>query len=152
MKNQYFSVEFKRLTISCQSAVSFDSFIFIGEQINMFYTYIIRCADNTLYTGITTDPVRRFTEHITKGKNCAKYTLSHDAVKMEALWSCEDRVSASRLEFKIKKMPKACKEKIICSPEKLYEYIYLEDGNIIYKFEKALLEKVNEQKSKRQNN
>ncbi|MDY3929910.1 MAG: GIY-YIG nuclease family protein [Clostridia bacterium] len=110
----------------------------------MFYTYIIRCTDNTLYTGITTDPVRRFKEHISKGKNCAKYTLSHDAVKMEALWSSEDRISASRLEFKIKKMTKACKEKIICSPEKLCEILDLKEGEVICKFEKTLLNKVNE--------
>ena len=33
----------------------------------MFYTYIIRCKDNTLYTGYTTDIERRMKEHNAKG-------------------------------------------------------------------------------------
>ena len=30
----------------------------------MFYTYILRCEDNSLYTGITTNVERRFVEHL----------------------------------------------------------------------------------------
>lgn len=33
-----------------------------------YFTYILRCADNTLYTGITTDTVRRVQEHNTDDK------------------------------------------------------------------------------------
>ena len=34
----------------------------------MYYTYILRCADNSLYTGIATDVMRRFEEHISDEK------------------------------------------------------------------------------------
>ena len=43
----------------------------------MYYTYILRCKDNSLYTGITTDLERRVREHITKDEKCAKYTYLH---------------------------------------------------------------------------
>lgn len=35
----------------------------------MYYVYILRCEDNSLYTGITTDLERRFEEHLSKNKN-----------------------------------------------------------------------------------
>ncbi|MBQ3573901.1 MAG: GIY-YIG nuclease family protein, partial [Clostridia bacterium] len=38
----------------------------------MYYVYMMRCSDNSLYTGITTDLERRFEEH--KSKKGAKYT------------------------------------------------------------------------------
>ncbi len=108
----------------------------------MFYTYIIRCKDNTLYTGITTDPQRRFREHITKSKECAKYTLSHGAVRMEALWSCADRIGASKLEYRIKKLTKCCKEELINEPENLCKYIEDKNGTQ-YKPESELVKKIN---------
>ena len=40
----------------------------------MYYTYMIRCKDNTIYTGITTDVKRRMEEHFRKDKKCAKPT------------------------------------------------------------------------------
>lgn len=34
----------------------------------MYYTYMLRCADNSIYTGMTNDLEKRFNEHVTKGK------------------------------------------------------------------------------------
>ena len=45
----------------------------------MYYTYMLRCNDNSIYTGITTDLSRRFLEHTSQDTKCAKYTLSHKA-------------------------------------------------------------------------
>ena len=42
----------------------------------IWYVYILRCSDSTLYTGVTTDVERRFREH-KEGKTGAKYTRSH---------------------------------------------------------------------------
>lgn len=53
----------------------------------MYYTYMIRCMDNTIYTGITTDLKRRMEEHFTQNEKCAKYTKRHKAKKLEAVWS-----------------------------------------------------------------
>ena len=35
----------------------------------MYYTYMIRCEDNSIYTGMTSDIKRRFEEHLNKDKN-----------------------------------------------------------------------------------
>ena len=51
----------------------------------MYYIYMLRCKDNSIYTGITTDISRRMKEHFNKEKRCAKYTLTHSAKKLENL-------------------------------------------------------------------
>ena len=76
----------------------------------MYYTYMIRCEDNTIYTGITTDPERRWQEHLAGGVKAAKYTRSHKAEQLLALWQSDSRSLASRLEYFIKKLTKAQKE------------------------------------------
>lgn len=89
----------------------------------MYYTYILRCKDNSLYTGITTDLERRLKEHKEKGEKTAKYTLRHDAIKMEIAWESENRVLASKLEFNIKKLTKKQKEELIKNPKLLNEFL-----------------------------
>ena len=79
----------------------------------MYYTYILRCMDDSLYTGITTDIKRRTEEHFSKGDKCAKYTLSHTAKKLECVWQSENKTLASKLEFHIKRLPKLKKEELI---------------------------------------
>lgn len=79
----------------------------------MYYTYIIRCTDDSLYTGITTDVKRRFEEHISQNEKSAKYTRTHKAIKIEAVWQSKDRISASRLEYQIKRLTKVQKEELI---------------------------------------
>ena len=53
----------------------------------MYYTYIIRCRDNSLYTGYTIDIKRRLREH-TKGIN-SKYTRSRGFSKLEIYFVCK---------------------------------------------------------------
>ncbi len=89
----------------------------------MYYTYVIRCEDNSLYTGITTDLERRMKEHFEKNEKCAKYTFRHNAKKLEMVWTSNDRKLASKLEYHIKKLPKIKKENLIKSPELLNEYL-----------------------------
>ena len=79
----------------------------------MYYVYMLRCVDNSIYTGITTDLCRRIEEHITKNEKCAKYTLNHNVKKLEVAWETENRILASKLEYAIKKLTKAKKEKLI---------------------------------------
>ncbi len=84
----------------------------------MYYTYILRCEDNSLYTGMTTDIERRMNEHFEQNVKCAKYTLRHKAKKLEMVWETSTRQLALRLEFYIKnKLTKAQKEKLIKNPE-----------------------------------
>lgn len=79
----------------------------------MFYTYMVRCEDNSIYTGITTDLERRFNEHFNKTNKCAKYTMNHQVIKMECAWESKERALASKLEFYIKKLNKSEKENLI---------------------------------------
>ena len=79
----------------------------------MYYTYMLRCADNSIYTGITTDLSRRLEEHKSKSTKCAKYTLKHPAIKFEAAWESQTRSAASKLEYNLKKLTKQQKEALI---------------------------------------
>lgn len=79
----------------------------------MYYTYMLRCADNSIYTGITTDLNRRMNEHFSKHEKAAKYTHSHTAVKLEIAWISENKSLASKLEFHIKHLNKIKKESLI---------------------------------------
>ena len=79
----------------------------------MYYTYMIRCIDNSIYTGITTDLERRMKEHFTQDEKCAKYTKRHKAKKLEAVWTSADRKLASKLEYHMKHLTKLDKENII---------------------------------------
>lgn len=79
----------------------------------IYYTYMIRCENNSIYTGITNDLKRRMSEHFDKTKKCAKYTLRHTPKKIEAVWESENRALASKLEYHIKSLKKCDKEIII---------------------------------------
>ena len=89
----------------------------------MYYTYMIRCEDNSIYTGMTNDLDKRFNEHKTKSKNGAKYTKSHNAIKLEAAWKSKDKSLACKLEYQIKNLTKKQKEKLI-NGEKLSTYLH----------------------------
>jgi len=79
----------------------------------MYYIYLMRCSDNSLYTGITTDLSRRLHEHSSQGVKSAHYTRSHTPVGLAAAWIGQDRSAASRLEYRIKSLSKKEKEALI---------------------------------------
>ena len=79
----------------------------------MYYVYMLRCENNSIYTGITTDVERRMQEHFSQCEKCAKYTLSHKAKKLESVWEAENKILASKLEFRIKQLTKKQKEDLI---------------------------------------
>ena len=85
----------------------------------MYYIYVLRCSDNSLYTGITTDFEKRLEQHKSASPLAAKYTKSHKVESVEALWCCDLKGDALRLESKIKKLPKAKKELLITNPTDL---------------------------------
>jgi len=69
----------------------------------MYFLYILQCADNTLYTGITTDLDRRLKEH-NNSKLGAKYTKIRRPVKLVYSQQFTDRSEASKEESRIKKL------------------------------------------------
>ena len=75
------------------------------------YCYILQCADGTFYTGWTTDPERRVSQH-NKGIG-AKYTSTRRPVKLVYLETYPNRTEAMRRELAIKKMNRGQKSKLM---------------------------------------
>jgi putative endonuclease len=77
----------------------------------MWFVYIVRCADRSLYTGITTDANRRVEQH-----NCgrgARYTRARCPVRLVYLESAGDRGAALRREHEIKRMSPGEKRRLV---------------------------------------
>lgn len=73
---------------------------------------MVRCRDNTLYTGITTDVMRRVHEHNHDDKKGAKYTKARRPVELVYKKLCKDRSGAATAESTLRKLSKAEKEKL----------------------------------------
>ena len=79
----------------------------------MYFVYMVKCADNTLYTGIATELERRIEEHNGSDKG-AKYTRARRPVRLVYSEEYPDRSSASKREYEIKKkMSRSEKLKLI---------------------------------------
>lgn len=88
----------------------------------MYYVYILRCRDGTLYTGMTPDLPRRMAAH--RAGTGAKYTRSHPPEELAAVWATEEKTDAMRLEYAVKKrLTRAEKLALIAAPERLGELL-----------------------------
>lgn len=76
-----------------------------------WYVYILRCADNTLYTGSTDDVERRVAVH-NSGKG-AKYTRGRTPVEVVYTEECESCSAALKREYAIKQLSRGEKIKLI---------------------------------------
>ncbi len=77
-----------------------------------WFVYIVRCQDQTLYTGITTDPDKRLMAHNSQTTG-AKYTRSRRPVSLVYLEETESRSTASKREYAIKQLNAAQKNALI---------------------------------------
>ncbi|MBT8115533.1 MAG: GIY-YIG nuclease family protein [Arenicella sp.] len=75
--------------------------------------YMLRCADNTLYTGITVDIERRVREHNEDNKKAARYTRARRPVTLVYREQCENRSAASGREYHLKQLSAAQKMALI---------------------------------------
>ena len=80
---------------------------------NTWYLYILRCGDNTLYTGITTDVEKRFEAH-QSGKG-AKYTRGRGPLELAYREECGTHSDALKREAQIKKLSREQKQTLITS-------------------------------------
>lgn len=101
------------------------------ENGNGWFVYIIRCDDDSLYTGITTDPARRWREHSRSGRQRsgrgevaaqtsragrrrgAKFFRGRRPLQLVYVESGHDRSSAGRREAAIKRLPRAAKLRLL---------------------------------------
>ena len=81
---------------------------------SVWYLYILRCRDGSLYTGITTDVEKRFAAH-SEGKG-AKYTRGRGPLQLVYREECGSHSDALKRELEIKALPRSEKEKIINYP------------------------------------
>ena len=77
-----------------------------------WYMYVVRCADGTLYTGITTDIKRRLNEH-NYGEKAAKYTRSRRPVTLVMTKEYETHSAAASAEWHFKRLNRNQKLKVI---------------------------------------
>lgn len=68
----------------------------------VWWVYVVRCSDDSLYTGVTTNVTRRVAEH-NSGARGAKYTRSRRPVKLETSWPAGTRSAAMKSEYAFKK-------------------------------------------------
>lgn len=73
----------------------------------MYFVYVLRCRDGSLYTGITNDTARRLKAH--KAGTASKYTRSRGALKFEYIERKRTRGTALKREAQIKKFTRAQK-------------------------------------------
>lgn len=76
-----------------------------------WYVYLLRCADGSLYAGITTDLDRRLAQH--NAGTGAKYTRARRPVSLAWHEPAADRATASRQEHRVRILPKAAKEMLV---------------------------------------
>jgi len=76
-----------------------------------WFLYVLRCADETLYTGITTDLARRVAEH-NSGRG-ARYTAGRRPVAPLAAWRFPDRGAAQQAEYRFRHLRRTRKLALI---------------------------------------
>lgn len=79
---------------------------------NEYSLYILRCSDDSLYTGIAADVQRRIVEH-ESGPRGAKYLKGRGPLKLVFSEVVGDRSLASRLEYRVKKLSRSEKQNLI---------------------------------------
>lgn len=80
---------------------------------SQWYLYLVRTARGVLYTGITTDVDRRFSEHQSGAPKGARALRGKGPLTLEFSAAVSDRSLASQLEWAIKRWPRQEKEKLI---------------------------------------
>ena len=82
----------------------------------MHYTYILKCKDNSYYTGYTTDLEKRLKAH-NEGKG-AKYTKGRGPVELAYYEEYDEKTTAMRREWEIKQLSRGEKEVLIKKKQK----------------------------------
>ncbi len=80
---------------------------------NNWFLYLIRCRHGRLYTGITTDVLRRFEEHKSHDKKGSKYLRGKAPLRLVMKKRIGNKSLALKIEAKVKKLSKAKKELLV---------------------------------------
>ena len=80
-----------------------------------WYLYVIRTVDGSLYAGIFTDVVRRFQEHLARGRKTARYLRARRPMCLTFSQAIGDKPLALKVERHFKRLPKKTKELVVSS-------------------------------------
>jgi putative endonuclease len=83
----------------------------------IWYVYVARCADGTLYCGIARDVGQRISAHDAGAG--ARYTRGRGPLRVLLVRRCRDKGRALRLEYSIKQLTRAQKEALVAEPARL---------------------------------
>ncbi len=86
----------------------------------IYFIYVIRCNNNSLYTGITTNFQKRIKEHNTG--TGAKYTRNRGPFVLELLLKAHGRSTATKIELFIKSLKKEKKEVLIRTSQNISDF------------------------------
>ncbi|HVJ93509.1 MAG TPA: GIY-YIG nuclease family protein [Labilithrix sp.] len=78
---------------------------------DVWFVYLARCRDGTLYCGVARDVAERIAKH-DAGKG-ARYTRGRGPLKVEAIRKCSSHGDALRLELAVKRLPREAKEALV---------------------------------------
>jgi len=81
-----------------------------------WFVYMVRCSDNSLYTGVTTDLKRRIHQHNSCNKTGAKYTRVRRPIELVYNEQSQSRSSACQREYELKQLSKIQKEQLVAKP------------------------------------
>lgn len=87
----------------------FGSEVQVQENQEGWWVYMLRCADGSLYTGVTTDLQRRLAQHNGERTGGARYTRCRRPVELVWQEPGHDRSSAHRREAALKRLPRQSK-------------------------------------------
>lgn len=75
--------------------------------------YLVQTADGKLYCGVSTDVKRRFAEHCGGGARAAKSLRGCGPLQLVYHYQAQDKRSAMRLEYRLKRLSKAHKQTLV---------------------------------------
>ena len=85
----------------------------------VWHLYLVRCADGSLYTGITTDVPRRLDQH--RNNRGARRLKGQGPLQLAFAEAVGDRVTALKLEYRVKRLSKTEKEALVAGARSLPE-------------------------------
>lgn len=80
---------------------------------SQWYVYILRCGNEALYTGVTTDVARRLAEHGRTGRAGARFTRAFGPVALIYQCRAGSKRLAYRIEYRIKQLPRGRKIEVV---------------------------------------
>ena len=93
-----------------------------------WFLYMIRCGDNSLYTGVTSDLARRFAEHSAQGPKTAKYLRGRGPLSLAFQVPVGNRSQALQCEYQVKQLSRQDKE-LLVSGQLSFDQVMVSDSN-----------------------